>query len=237
MIAIPLALTVFDVDLATDLSATLSFAAVTVLLELEKSDWNGSSPCGGPCDEARRRELNDVDRWVTENGSGSARLASDLLLDAMLLFPLVGLTQDSPDVLVGYEALAATALATEVLKFGVQRPRPLAYNSAFKAEDRLAGDARLSFPSGHSSLAFASATAFVVPWIDRHHGVSSFAGATAAYAVASIVAALRVAGGKHFVTDVLAGAALGIAIGLAVTFSHRTGDAAGVGSGQDMSAR
>lgn len=228
MIAVPLALSVFDVDLVTDLSATVSFAAVALLLDLEKTPLGGSSPCGDPCDLSMIPTINALDRWVTENDSPDAAFASDLVLGALVLSPLIGLAGDPKDTLVGYQAIFATMLATNLMKLSIKRPRPLAYNPSFVAEIRLAGDARLSFPSGHTSLAFASATAFAVPWIDRHHGLSGFAGAASAYAIASIVAALRVEAGRHFVTDVLVGAALGIAVGVVVTGLHR---------GQDMDVR
>jgi membrane-associated phospholipid phosphatase len=62
-----------------------------------------------------------------------------------------------------------------------------------------------SFPSGHSAQAFMAATFLSqeyqqqLPWMPY-----------AAYTIATSVAALRIANNKHYISDVLVGAALGI---------------------------
>jgi hypothetical protein len=65
-----------------------------------------------------------------------------------------------------------------------------------------------SFPSGHTTVAFASATVF-----QRHFGWKV---GVPAYAVATYVAASRVEQKHHYLSDVAFGAALGIAIGRTV---------------------
>jgi membrane-associated phospholipid phosphatase len=69
-----------------------------------------------------------------------------------------------------------------------------------------------SFPSGHSSVTFATATV-----VQRHFGWK--AGAPA-YAVAGYVAASRVQMRRHFASDVAFGAALGILAGRTVTIGR-----------------
>jgi membrane-associated phospholipid phosphatase len=64
-----------------------------------------------------------------------------------------------------------------------------------------------SFPSGHASVAFAAATA-VAAHCPRLR--------LPLFALAALVAASRVYLGVHFVLDVVAGAALGVTIGLLV---------------------
>lgn len=66
-----------------------------------------------------------------------------------------------------------------------------------------------SFPSGHATVAFASATV-----LQRHFGWKI---GVPAYAVASYVAASRVEMKRHYLSDVAFGAALGIVAGRAVT--------------------
>ena len=99
---------------------------------------------------------------------------------------------------VGADLLRAQILAqtvTTAVKFAVQRQRP--------------DGTQYSFPSGHSSVTFASATV-----LQRHYGWK--AGAVA-YGVATYVAASRIQEERHFLSDVAFGAAIGIAAGRTVT--------------------
>lgn len=111
------------------------------------------------------------------------------------------------------ESLVWTTAATEVLKAGVGRPRPVLYtaSAATAADSR---DNMRSFPSGHASAAFAVAASY---WLARRDlaGNPGAAG-WAAVGGAATVAVLRAVAGKHFPTDVLAGALLGIAGGVVV---------------------
>jgi len=88
-----------------------------------------------------------------------------------------------------------SALITTGVKQSVRRSRP--EGSGF------------SFPSGHTSMAFASATV-----IERHFGWKV---GIPAYAVASYVAASRVEMRRHYLSDVTFGAALGILAAHTVT--------------------
>ena len=62
-----------------------------------------------------------------------------------------------------------------------------------------------SFPSQHTSAAFAAAT-----FLHREYGGRSIWYSIGGYSVATATAALRVLGNKHWASDVLAGAGLGI---------------------------
>ena len=66
-----------------------------------------------------------------------------------------------------------------------------------------------SFPSGHATAAFASATV-----LQRHFGWKV---GLPAYGAATYVAAQRVAGKRHYLSDVAFGAALGVVAGRTVT--------------------
>lgn len=93
-------------------------------------------------------------------------------------------------------ALAATTATVAVLKVSVSRERPDG------SDDR-------SFPSGHSANSFAAATV-----LDRRYGgVVSWI----AYGAAAFVAASRVIGNHHFVSDVVTGAVIGRFYGRLVT--------------------
>ena len=99
---------------------------------------------------------------------------------------------------VGADLLRAQILAqtvTAAVKFAVQRQRP--------------DGTQYSFPSGHSSVSFASATV-----LQRHYGWKA---GGLAYGVATYVAASRIQDKRHFLSDVAFGAAIGIAAGRTVT--------------------
>lgn len=71
------------------------------------------------------------------------------------------------------------------------------------------GSTQNSFPSGHTSVSFASATV-----LQREFGWKV---GIPAYAVATYIGVSRVAGQRHFTSDVLFGAAIGVMAGRAAT--------------------
>jgi undecaprenyl-diphosphatase len=83
----------------------------------------------------------------------------------------------------------------------------------------------MSFFSGHTSLAFSMATAYSYLFARRHPDsplvVPVWLGA---HLLAGTTAVLRVEAGQHFWTDVLAGAAVGSAIGYLVPWLHTRRD-------------
>jgi hypothetical protein len=91
------------------------------------------------------------------------------------------------------ESYGSSALTVYVTKTLVARPRP--------GSTPTTGNGTHSFPSGHSSSAFGSATL-----IQRNTGW--LAGAPA-YGLAAFTAFERVEAGRHFPSDVFAGAAIG----------------------------
>lgn len=111
-----------------------------------------------------------------------------------------GRIKDQPKVShVGMDLIRAQAISqllTQSIKYSVRRMRP-------------DGTTRNSFPSGHAATTFAVATA-----IERHLG---WRYATPAYVFASYVATSRLPSGRHWLSDVVFGAAVGIISGRTVT--------------------
>ena len=103
------------------------------------------------------------------------------------------------------ESEIITAVMTEGLKVSVGRKRPNGDNNRFSS----------SFPSGHVSACFALATTF-----DSIYGYKV---GIPLYAFSSFVGLSRLSDNKHFLSDVLFGAALGTAVGRGVASIHKDG--------------
>ncbi len=100
---------------------------------------------------------------------------------------------------VGGNLLRAQVVAqtvTHAIKYSVRRMRP-------------DGSTRNSFPSGHTSVSFASATV-----LQREFGWKA---GLPAYAVASYIGWSRVEHKRHFASDVLFGAAIGLMSGRTIS--------------------
>jgi membrane-associated phospholipid phosphatase len=128
----------------------------------------------------------------------SIETGGDILMKALPMVTL-GSTLAIPDrtgagqFLAGFAINAAT---TGGLKLVIHKPRPDGSNNS-------------SFPSGHTSIAFQSAS-----FIHFRHG---FSVAVPAYAVASFVGFSRVHARRHFVEDVIVGFAIGVLSSRVVT--------------------
>ena len=102
---------------------------------------------------------------------------------------------------LGFDLVRAQILAqvfTQVIKKAGQRDRPTGECCAF--------------PSGHSATAFATAAV-----LERHLG---FRGAWPTMLIASYVATSRLHDNRHYLSDVVFGAALGTAVGWTVVGRH-----------------
>ena len=80
-------------------------------------------------------------------------------------------------------------------------------------ESRPDGTDRLSFPSGHTASAFTNASVLFYEYKDTNIWYAS-----SGYLFATVTGFLRIANNKHFTSDVLAGAGIGTAVGLAVSY-------------------
>ena len=114
------------------------------------------------------------------------------------LFTVGRFTHDSTFRAFSYDATQAmvvNGIYTEIFKKAVGRTRP-------------DGSDRLSFPSGHASSAFALATV-----AERHYGWKV---GVPSYLAASAIGLSRIERSKHYLSDVLAGATLGVITGRTV---------------------
>jgi len=140
---------------------------------------------------------------------------------------LLALAPKSDWVTIGtmYAETFALAYSLKCMgKFLVGRTRPYMYFDGYPDEAFTDSDWNDSFPSAHSTFAFAAATftsyTFCKYFPDNPWRFAVIGGT---YAVAAVTGGLRVASGNHFVTDVLAGVVIGSACGFVVPYLHTLG--------------
>lgn len=111
-----------------------------------------------------------------------------------------------------FATVALSGIADQVLKHlvGRARPRLLRLDGPFHFEPLSIADVLASFPSGHTTSAFAAAVAL---------GLIRPAWRGRLLAAACLIGASRVLVGAHYPSDVVGGAALGTAVSLALARS------------------
>lgn len=181
-----------------------------------------ASPC--PCDPAGLLGLDR--RAVGPVAAGPSRW-SDVTLMATVGLAGAGLMlaragdpggARAEDLAVFGQAVLLTSGLTNVFKAVTDRPRPYVYHGSPTGNVALKDVS--SFPSGHTSTAFAAAAAY---WsIQQRRGMAGrhTAEVIGLFTLATATAVLRVEAHKHFPTDVLAGAVLGTAVGWALPQLH-----------------
>ena len=130
--------------------------------------------------------------------AGGARMQ---LFGALGTYALGRATRQNKIAIVGADLIQSQILAqsmTAAIKMSVNRTRP--------------DGTQYSFPSGHSSVSFATATV-----LQRDLGWKV---GIPAYGFATYVAASRIQDKRHFLSDVTFGAAIGIVAGRSVTVGH-----------------
>ena len=149
--------------------------------------------------------------WSESSGSSSYGEAGGVLGDGWVQVGAafgtygIGKLAHKPQVLhIGSDlirAQALNALITVPLKAAVDRERP--------------NGGHYAFPSGHTSATFASAAT-----LHAHYGWKV---GIPAYTAAGFVAWTRARDGKHWLSDIAFGAAVGIVSGRTVAAKHRPG--------------
>jgi undecaprenyl-diphosphatase len=171
-----------------------------------------------------RSSVSAFDRQLMFPYSHGLDVASDLAQYAAFFSPalLVFASPQEDYAKIGLLCAGSSAIALGArfgLKAAFDRERPYMYFENPPADEIASGDSRKSFPSGHAIMAFSgaafTATVLALEYPDSPYRVPITA---AAFALAGTSAALRIASGAHFTSDVLAGALIGSAAGFAVPF-------------------
>lgn len=173
-------------------------------------------------------DVNGFDRFATENWSPQASHVSDagLVIGALApfatLIPNSGRAELGSIAVMGMEGLFLTFGTTSLTKTLTLRPRPFVYNPNADAVAKYTNDARFAFFSGHTSLT-AYGCFFTAKVLHDLHPDAKWRPYVwgGAVLVSGATGYLRIAAGKHYLSDVLAGFAVGAGIGWLVPALHK----------------
>lgn len=178
-----------------------------------------------------RNNVPAFDRWVTYNHDDKLDKFSYIPFYAVMPLPFVLLldrrvSHDAGRVgLLYLEAFAFTGVTYTASVYFVDRFRPDVYSDKLELDYRTNGNFRNSFYAGHVAV-MATSTFFVSKvYADYHphsplkwvfYGASAVATAGMGY--------IRLESGKHFLSDVLLGTAIGVASGILTPQLHKNMD-------------
>jgi membrane-associated phospholipid phosphatase len=209
---------------------------VAIIFGIARSIRGGLAPAycapvkGSPVEETTvcdPQTLNWLDRQVAGRYQPSWNRWSDVGLYGIAALSGAGILAHEwfrpglNDLVVVAEATLIASAASGISTAITGRPRPYMYGLEAPASQRQDGNGGLSFFSGHTSTAFGAVTSTFVtlhrlhpddrwPWYVLAGGLTA----------AGFVGATRILSGSHFPTDVAAGAAVGVAIGVLVPALH-----------------
>jgi membrane-associated phospholipid phosphatase len=171
-----------------------------------------------------------IQNWVLENKTAtSARIGDNVtyLGSGYLTVALVGgmyvygeVADDSKAIetaLLSVESFALTGVFVQVIKRTTGRHRPYTGDPYDTWSGPTMNSSYDSFPSGHSSSAFAVASVIATEY-------DNYIVPPIAYTVAAITGYNRMQHNAHWASDVFVGAAIGYFTGKAIVASHRNKD-------------
>lgn len=213
----------------------LSGTGITLnkLVHLKNEAWDGVIP--------DKNNVPALDRFFMQPYSKGLDITGDILQLTALLSPaLLMLTPMEEWLTIGVmyaESVLFSYGAKELTKALVNRMRPYMYFDNRPGELISEGDWNDSFMSGHSTLAFTGAS-FLSYVFSEYFSDSpwKYVVTAASFTVAASTALTRVAGGNHFLTDVLTGAAVGTLSGFLIPWFHSLGFSSGVEKNKGSSA-
>ncbi len=182
--------------------------------------------------ELNINDVNSFDRLFGMSYNKGSDIASDILVLGLMALPAtLAINQSWRDIGIISAMYAETLLISyslkELVKGCVTRYRPYNYFD-YPDSDFNNSNSADSFFSGHTSLAFSSAAFFTTVFSSYHpDSPLKYVVGGGSFALAATVSILRMTSGKHFMTDVVAGAAIGSLIGWFIPFLHRNRDVNG----------
>jgi len=144
--------------------------------------------------------LDGKDRHSTRDAAPAAALVAGTWAMGLMLDERAGRIEAYRML----EAGALSSITTEALKYAAGRSRP---NETWRVDDWRKGGS--SFPSLHASAAFAIGTVFAESGSDDYRWIRRVIG----FGIATGTVYARVQGNAHWLSDVVAGAAIGVYTG------------------------
>ena len=189
--------------------------------------WHPAADFTFPFDKS---EVNGLDRYFMQPYNETLDRVATAAEICMLTIPIAVLlpsTKEAEWATLGLLYANSFFMAEgikEVLKVLVYRARPYMYFENYPQSEVESGDWCNSFPSGHTTISFMSAS-FMTYVFSKYHPDSGWKWLVGglSYSAAAAVGALRMASGNHFLTDVLMGAAIGTACGILVPWISTLG--------------
>lgn len=148
--------------------------------------------------------LNFTNRW------GDLKIAAPVSAGIFAVSLITDDTKFQDAAFTSLQALVMTNITVNTGKFLFARERPSSHDGPYDLDFAEAG--ATSFPSGHAATAFAVLT----PWVIYYPGPITYT--LMAIPVGTAVA--RVARGRHWLSDVTAGAGIGVSIGYYLARKH-----------------
>lgn len=225
-------------DLRVDIPVTAAALTWILVAQLAKAPLAANPAHWCDCNSDGSDALNGFDRAARNalrwNDPSTANTLSDIIgygVAPAVALGSIALAESHDAVLKNFpvdaliiaEAVALADAAVEVVKPLAGRERPFVHYlpPADKAHTAHPVDNNVSFYSGHASWSFSLAAAAGTVATLRHYRLAPWVW-VAGLAIASFVSYSRIAADCHYLTDVLTGGAMGMAIGFAVPyFLHR----------------
>lgn len=188
------------------------------VLDVNSKDFDGNILDKSDVNAFDRMFMNSYSKTLDNVGTVTCVLSA---LTPALILPTVEKDSWLTIGVMYAETLLLANGIKEIGKLCINRSRPYMYYDDYPEDEVDSGDWTNSFPSGHTTTAFAGAT-FASYVFCKYNPDSNWRIPVVAssYLVAASTAALRIASGNHFMTDVIAGAALGTVTGILVPWLH-----------------
>ncbi len=215
----PFSLNPLNEGIQLGLGGTLSGSALVCdkFVHIKKNDYNA--------EDWKKSDISTLEQIFMRPYSKPLHIVGTGTMALSLAAPAIFAIMPSNEWLtIGTMYLETMLLANGVkewTKLLVYRARPYMYFDGYPQDKLEDGDWNCSFPSGHTTLAFAGAAFTTMVFCQCFPDSKwNYAVAGLSFGLAAITGGLRMASGNHFLSDVLVGAVIGTACGFAVPYMH-----------------